>query len=163
MNSEFVPIPPAFAARVRGRCRWSGLLSITLVVAALIGTFAGGAMLLPALPLGGVFAVVLGGLGCAFALVSAITLVAGASYVNTGYLNATYARQARRTLITMLVATILPAGIASLFLAVSASNAGVFPPAALLCLALLWLPCALALIDMIIGRSLLNPAKATHW
>jgi hypothetical protein len=134
-----------------------------LVIVALIGTVASGGMLFPVMPLGGVFAMVLGGLGWAFALVSAITLVAGAGYVNTGYLNVTYASQARRVLIMMLIATIIPAGIASLFLAVSASNAGVFPPMALVCLALLWLPCALALIDMIIGRSLLNPSKATVW
>lgn len=126
VNSAFVPITPAFAARVRARCKGTGVVSITLVVVALIGTLASGAMLLPALPLGGVFTV-LGGLGWAFALVSAITLVAGAGYVNAGYLNVTYARQSARILIMMLIATITPAGLGSFFFALSATKAGAFP------------------------------------
>lgn len=159
LNSEFVPVSPGFAAQVRRGCRWTGIVSVILVAFTLLGVLVSGLMLLVALPLGGIFAAMLGGLACGFALTSSIALARGASFVNAGYLNVTYARHTRRTLVIMLIGAIFSSAVATLFLTVDASNSGVFPPAAQVCLSLVWVPCLFSLFAVIVGTSLLGQVK----
>lgn len=108
------------------------------------------------LGLGGVLAAMLGAAGAGLALASAVTVLNLANYVTTGYLNVTFARQARRSLLVLVLITVVNAVMSSLILAASASQERAFPLAAGVCLVLLWMPSAVSIVDAIIGRALLK-------
>lgn len=136
-------------------------MSFVVFFVNLLGLAACGWMLFSLLTAAAIFAVVLGGLACAFLLISGITLVNSVSFVQGGQLNLTFARQTRRMLLIALIATLFPTVPTTLLLAATASSLGSVPPAALVCLALLWVPFVVSLVNMIIGGKLLNPANLT--
>lgn len=156
VNCEFVPVSAEFAARLRSGGRWVGGLSIFVVVVALLGLLAGGVMLTFTVGLGGGLAAILGAAGAGLALASAIGVLASANYVSAGYLNVTFARRTRWNLLLVALMTVVQAVASSLPLVASASQEGVLPPAAGVCLVLVWMNCVVSAVDAIIGRKLLN-------
>ena len=159
-DSEFIPIAHGFAGRVRSVTKVTGMMSIILDAVVMIGIAGSGFMLLAQFPGAAIFAVILGWLAGAFALSSALALATGAACVNTGSFNKTYAIRSRRMLVILAIGAAIPTAIAMLALAASASSSSEFPPAASVCLALLWIPFALSMINMFVGRSVLDPSKA---
>lgn len=155
-NHDFVPVSPQFVSRIRKVARLIGVLSVLLVAAVMIGIAVSCFMLLALMPAAAIFSVVLGWLAGAFAVSSALALATSASCVNTGAFNLNFARRSRRTLLFLAVSSILPTGIAVLILAAGGGSAGEFPPAAAVCLVLLLFPFAISVIDMVVGRHLLD-------
>lgn len=160
IGSEFVPISHGFAERVRSVTKVTGIVSIILAAVVMIGIAVSGLMLLALFPGAAIFAVILGWLAGAFALSSALALATGAACVNAGSFNKPYARRSRRMLVILAIGAAIPTAIAVIALAASASSSSGFPPAAAFCLALLWIPFALSMINMFVGRSVLDPSKA---
>lgn len=158
-NHEFVPISPAFVGRVRNTTRLMGVLSVISVGIVMIGIAVSGFMLLAAMPAAAIFTVFMGWLAGAFAICSALALASGSSCVNTGAFNLTFARRSRRTLLFLAVSSILPTGIAVLILAATGSSSGGLPLAAVVCLVLVLYPFAVSMVDMVVGRRLLDPNK----
>lgn len=160
IDSEFIPIAPWFAGRMRSVTRVTGIVSILFDAVVMIGIAVSGLMLLPVFPGAAIFAVILGWLAGAFALSSALVLATSASCVNAGAFNKTCAGRSRRLLIVLAIGSAIATGIAVMALAASARSSSEFPPAAAVCLTLLWIPFALCVINMLVGRNVLDPRKA---
>ncbi|SFT06860.1 hypothetical protein [Saccharopolyspora flava] len=158
-NHEFVPASPAFVGRVRNTTRLVGALSVLAVGIVMIGIAVSGFMLLPVAPASAIFTVFMGWLAGAFAICSALSLASGSSCVNTGAFNLTFARRTRSTLLFLAVASILPSGIALLILVATGISSGGLSPAAAVCLVLVLCPFVVSMIDMMVGRRLLDPNK----
>lgn len=160
MEPDFIPISHGFAGRVRSVTKVTGIVSIIVDAVVLVGIAVSGLMLLSLFPGAAIFAVILGWLAGAFALSSALALATGAACVNTGSFNKAYAGRSRRMLVVLAIGAAIPTVIAVLALAASASSSSGFPPAASVCLALLWIPFSLSMINLFVGRSVLDPSKA---
>lgn len=159
MYLEFAPIPAELARRIRVVSRPLGLLSIFATLAVVLVIVAVGLILPTGLSAKTIFSVIMGGLSSSFALLSGISLVKSPSYVKTGDLNVTYARQTRRLLLIFWIATIVPTGISVIAFASAADTDASFTPTVLGYWFLLWVPFALSLIDMIVGMRLLKLTK----
>lgn len=158
--SDPFPIPSGFVRSVRNVTRAMGIVSVVISGAVMIGIAVSGFMLLALLPGAAIFTVILGWLAGAFSLSSALALSTGAACVNTGSFNSTYARRSRRTLVILAIGAAIPTAIAFMALAASASASSGFPPAAGVCLAFLWIPFALSVINMTVGLNVFDPTKA---
>lgn len=163
MYLEFAPIPAGLVRRIRIVSRAIGYLSIGVALATGIAIVSFGFLLPTGLSARMIFTVFMGGLSSFFALFSGITLVTSPSYVKTGELNVTHARQSRRLLLIFWIATIVPTCISVLFFTSAADTDASFTPSVLGYWALLWVPFAFSLTDMIIGRRLLQlPNRAAN-
>ena len=159
MHLEFAPIPAELARRIHVVSRALGLLSINATFAVLLVIVSVGLLLPTGISGKTILTVFMGGVSSSFSGFSGIALGRSPSYVRTGDLNVTYARQTRRQLLMFWIATIVPTGISVLLFASAADTDAWFTPAILGYWFLLWVPFTLSLIDMIVGMNLLKAAK----
>ncbi|QIZ35728.1 hypothetical protein [Saccharopolyspora sp. ASAGF58] len=160
-------LPPRLARKIRFTCTLIGSLSMPLSI--IIGILTVWSRYrLPAATVGTtLFTVVMGGLAAFFYFFSCITLTTGRSFVKDGYLNATFATNARRVLVTLWSGTVVTTGI-SVFIFTGTVNASKrwpadmqldYSPPVVAYLVLLVVPCLLSTLNMIIGWRLLRPAR----
>lgn len=167
VQHEFMALPPGLTRKIRSTSTLVGSLSIllSLVLGLLIATV--GYQLPTSTASTTIIVVGMGVLSAFFYLFSGITLTTSRSYLKTGHLNLTFARQGRRLLATFWFGTFLVTLVSVFFFtgAVHASShlahgrqVDYSSLSITGYLVLLGLPFVLSAINFFVGRRLLRPA-----